>query len=275
MLGGTLGEGVIVKEQVQLLEQLEDRYTQTKDDNSKLHKESTELKQRTAALQTVMQQMGHHYAQDRLAGKKVAILHLEPVDLSPLMTVLQRAGADVTSTLSITNNNGLFDPTVVPELNTKLALESDADFRFRQQRLADALVRELFHPTDQAVLKHLQENKVLTANGAFGTKPDAVLLIGGASEQSAERMNKFDAPLLRALRNQGIIVVGSEASDVQRSAIRYYRDLGFSTVDNIDQMTGMVALVDILSGAKGHYGIKKSAEALLPKSTTAKEVTAQ
>jgi hypothetical protein len=274
LLGGTLGEEVIVKEQVQMLDQLEALYTRAKDDNTKLHKQSTELRQRTSELEQMMNQMGHHYVQDRLAGKKIAILHMEPLDLSPLLTVLQKAGAEVTSTMLITNTNGLLDRATVAGLDEAIGVDAKTDQKIRQQRLADALVRDLFFPSEQTVLEHLQETKSVTVNGILGSKPDAVVLVGGASEKSVTRLQQFDLPLLRALKSQDVNVIATEASAVQRSAIRYYRDYSVSTVDNIDQVTGMIALIDVLSGAKGHYGVKKSAEALLPKSTTAKEVIA-
>ena len=60
-------------------------------------------------------------------------------------------------------------------------------------------------------------------------------------------------------------VVGAEASDTERSAIGVYRRAGFSSVDSIDTRPGKVALAVLLTGtASGHYGIKESADAMLP-----------
>lgn len=273
LLGGTLGEGVIVKEQVQLLEQLEERYTQTKADNVKLQKQNGELEKSQGRLEQVVGQVGGHYVKDRLAGKKVAVLQIEPSDLSGILTQLETAGARVTSTVSLTNALPLLEARHQPLLEA-LGISS-RDGKGMYGMLAEALVRELYLQNGGAVVTFLQGSNAMTASGELGVRPDQVIVVGGAGEANRQRVLTFDLPLLKALQKQAIDPTGVERSDVVHSGVSHYRALGVSTVDNIDQVTGLVALIDILGGVKGHFGIKKTAEALLPKVTNAKEVTAQ
>jgi predicted RNase H-like nuclease (RuvC/YqgF family) len=274
LLGGTIGEEVIVKEQVQLLEQLEERYTQTKADNAKLQKQYSELAKEQDQLQRVIAQVGGHYVKDRLAGKKVAVLQLEPTDLSAMLTELQAAGANVTSTVTLTNTVPLLDAQE-ERLLQALSLPAGSDAKLVQQTLAEALVRELYLQNGGAVVEYLRSTNALTASGELGVRPEHVVLVGGAGESSRQRMEAVDLPLIQALQKQGLYTACVEQSDVAHSGVMHYRVLGVSTVDNIDQVTGLVALIDILGGAKGHFGVKKTAEALLPKVTNAKEVSAQ
>lgn len=274
LLGGTLGEEVIVKEQVQLLEQLEERYTQTKADNVKLKRQNSELTRDQDQLEQVVAQVGGHYVKDRLAGLKVAVLQLEAADLSGLLTQLEAAGANVTSTVTLTNAVPLLEARQEPLLQA-LGLASANDSRLVHTALAETLVRELYLQKGGGLADYLQSTNALTASGELGVRPDRVVLVGGAGETGKSRLFSVDLPLIKALQKQEFYTACVEKSDVTHSGVTHYRDLGISTVDNIDQVTGLVALIDILGGAKGHFGVKRTAEALLPQVTNAKEVSAQ
>ncbi|MCX7569172.1 copper transporter [Tumebacillus sp. DT12] len=276
LLGGTFGEQVIVKEQVQLLDRLEDRYTQAKAENVKLKQESVDLDTKGRQLLHVVSQVSDHYVQDRLPGKKVAILQLEPTELSALLTTLEKAGANVTSTTLITNSRLLYDPAGLSELGKGMAHAEGVTAQERQQRLLEGVVDSLYREgSDSTLLTELQEKQALTVNGTVAQAPDALILIGGAGDENRQRLLSLDVPLLKVLQSRGLTVVGTEPSEAAHSGVRYYREHGVSTVDNVDQTTGLVALIDVLGGAKGHFGVKKTAEALLPKLTNAKEVSAQ
>ena len=67
-------------------------------------------------------------------------------------------------------------------------------------------------------------------------------------------MNRTDVP-----------VVGVEELDTDPSQISWYRDRGLASVDSVDQLSGRAALVFALAGADGAYGLKSSAETLLPR----------
>jgi hypothetical protein len=59
--------------------------------------------------------------------------------------------------------------------------------------------------------------------------------------------------------------VGAEATDSDPSSIGFFDSHGIATVDSIDRISGRVALVFALSaGASGNFGIKDSADSLLP-----------
>jgi hypothetical protein len=273
LLGGTLGDKVIVKEQVQLLDRLEDRYTAVKAENAKLSQQSADSEQKREQLKQVVAQVSDHYVRERLAGKKVAILALEPIDLAAVMTTLEKAGANVTNTTLVTNSHLLLDLHALPELNEMLGVSDTAGQSVRQTKLAERLVANLFANGEDKLVGYLQENNAMTSSGVLGSRPDHVVLVGGAGERSRTRLYQFDVPLVKALQAQELTVTGAEQADIRYSGVKYFREFGVSTVDNIDQTTGLVALIDVLSGAKGHYGVKKTAEALLPKLAAAKEVS--
>ena len=71
--------------------------------------------------------------------------------------------------------------------------------------------------------------------------------------------------IVSGLNGTDVPVVGVEQLDTDPSQIGWYRDRGLASVDSVDQLSGRAALVFALAGADGAYGLKSSAEALLPR----------
>lgn len=69
--------------------------------------------------------------------------------------------------------------------------------------------------------------------------------------------------LLAGLRSRAQ-TVGVERTDSDPSSIRFFEDNGIATVDNINLNAGRVALVFALDGAGGNFGVKETADSLLP-----------
>ena len=62
----------------------------------------------------------------------------------------------------------------------------------------------------------------------------------------------------------GVPVVGVELSNTEPSQVPWYKSQGISSVDDLDTLAGQAALVYALAGSHGAYGIKSSADSLLP-----------
>jgi hypothetical protein len=74
----------------------------------------------------------------------------------------------------------------------------------------------------------------------------------------------FESALIEGLRGSGVPVVGVERTETDPSQIPYYVSAGLSTVDDIEIPPGRIALVLTLSGRRGDFGFKKTAEAPIP-----------
>ena len=72
------------------------------------------------------------------------------------------------------------------------------------------------------------------------------------------------AGIQSALPGRRLAVVGAEATGTDPSSIPWFTDRDMASVDNVDQLAGKVALVYALGGAEGEYGVKDTADALLP-----------
>jgi hypothetical protein len=97
---------------------------------------------------------------------------------------------------------------------------------------------------------------------------DAVVITRDAPEDldpdDAETNDTFEDGLLDGIAGAGRSTVGVERTDAERSSIELFASHDISTVDNVDLVAGRVALVSVLLGADGSFGVKDSADELLP-----------
>jgi hypothetical protein len=104
------------------------------------------------------------------------------------------------------------------------------------------------------------------ASGAFGNL-DAVIVVRQQSEDlnANERgdTGRLESGLLDGLTATGAAVVGVETSGDDPSSMGFLAPR-ISTVDHLDQVAGKVSMVFALLGTDGDYGVKDTADRLLP-----------
>src|SRR3954453_3340985 len=74
----------------------------------------------------------------------------------------------------------------------------------------------------------------------------------------------FESALIEGLRGSGAAAVGVERTETDPSQIPYYVSAGLSSVDDLEIPPGRIALVLTLSGRRGDFGCKKTADAPIP-----------
>ena len=103
---------------------------------------------------------------------------------------------------------------------------------------------------------------------------DAVVVARGRPSElegrDDENTDRLEDGLVAGLRAgllggpAGASMVGVERSDTEESSVTFFGQRDVSTVDNVDEVAGRVALVYVLCGAEGNFGTKDSADGLLP-----------
>jgi hypothetical protein len=86
----------------------------------------------------------------------------------------------------------------------------------------------------------------------------------GMTPEQAEASAAFESGLIAGVTAVGVPVVGVELSNTEPSQVPWYKSQGISSVDNLDALSGQTALVYALAGSHGAYGVKSSADSLLP-----------
>jgi hypothetical protein len=204
--------------------------------------------------------------EDRLQGKKVAVLFIGKVDndlLGSIDRTLDNAGAPPKLRLLA---------VTVPVDDTAI----DGALKKRQQLAAysgpeklDELGRELADEFvlggDMPVWNALQSQLAEERTGNMRRPADAVIVVRNGPPQMGQTAKLLNG-LYSGLSGRPIPVIGVEGSTTKPSAVGAYAKHKLSSVDDVDRTVGRVALALLLSDApRGAYGTKKTAtDGVLP-----------
>jgi hypothetical protein len=86
----------------------------------------------------------------------------------------------------------------------------------------------------------------------------------GLSAESAEADARFENGLLAGVSAVGVPVVGVETTGAEPSQVPWYKQRKISSVDDLDAQAGQAALIYALGGSRGAFGVKPTADSLLP-----------
>ncbi len=82
--------------------------------------------------------------------------------------------------------------------------------------------------------------------------------------QERKDAEAFEKAMIEALVDQGATVAGIEQWRTDPSQVPFYRSNDLSSVDSVDLPAGQIALVYVLAGERGTFGMKGSAERAVP-----------
>jgi hypothetical protein len=257
LIGAGLGSDVVSGTAENLEESLTSDLNEARDEVAALETDLARERDVSGLLYPVV-------VEDRLSGLEVAIVALGalPEDVTAnVETALEPTGASVSSIAVVTeppDSGALTDALAGPrakELPRGAALERASI------AAGEALVRggPEFESSRDPLLDRF--------SGTPGDV-DAVVLVHEPPEELAARVQedteRLEAGLIEGMDNAGATVVGVERSDDENSSIESFSDHGVSSVDSVDLRAGEVALVFALAGAEGNFGIKGTADRLLP-----------
>jgi hypothetical protein len=105
------------------------------------------------------------------------------------------------------------------------------------------------------------------ASGSFGGL-DAVIVVREQPEDLGPvqrgRASQLEAAMLGGITATRVPTVGIEATSDEQSSISFFVANDLSTVDDVDLTAGKLAMVFALRGDEGSFGVKGSADRLLP-----------
>jgi Copper transport outer membrane protein, MctB len=105
------------------------------------------------------------------------------------------------------------------------------------------------------------------ASGEFGPL-DAVIVVRdqpeGMGPVQRSTANALETSMVGGMSATGAPTVGVESTTTEPSSIGFFQANELSSVDDVDTTAGQLALVYALSGSEGSFGVKSSADHLLP-----------
>lgn len=162
-------------------------------------------------------------------------------------------------------------PTTATRLETRLT-EILADLHRWRPTIPDGregvfgmLASVVVRGSSQTDIRAVAGTGIVETQGDYRNAVSAVVLIGGGRDEGDRRWLSVDYPLLDAMSEYGVSIVGAEPKDTVQSYIPAYQARNLSTVDNVDTDMGRTALVLLLAGERGSYGVKDTArDGILP-----------
>ncbi|MGA2320044.1 MAG: copper transporter [Solirubrobacteraceae bacterium] len=123
---------------------------------------------------------------------------------------------------------------------------------------------------DRELLSRVRASLLSAFDGQLAKLEGLVLLRDeptGMSAAQTEASSAFDTGLLTGVAAVGVPAVGVELTGAETSQIRWYKSRNISSVDDLDATAGQAALLYALAGDHGAFGVKPTAESLLPSVT--------
>jgi Copper transport outer membrane protein, MctB len=207
---------------------------------------------------------------DRLSGRRIAIVALGGLPTDTTSDVEDALGPTGAKLVGV---GVVREPVDLGGLASDLARTRFADLRTNPDALTElgtGLGRQiaLGGTLPEVVRGHLFSR----ASGTFGGL-DGVIVVRDQSEDMGpvqrSRANQLESALMSGLTATRVPVVGIEATTTEPSSVSFFQSSDLSSVDDIDLTAGQLAMIFAMLGAEGSFGVKGSADRLLPDLLTA------
>jgi len=254
-------QDLILAQQEITVQKMENKLEELNRINSDLQNELSKLATINNTNENYIKNIFPDYIKNKLLGMHIVILETaDEYTYASMRQALKTAGAQVTSVTIISDKLLSMSEEEKAELMGYFGItESENITPVVLKRIAET-VGGRFVPDDIAFLI---EMGLIYVNGTLEQPADYVVLAGGSSE-NGDKHEIIDVPLIRELKKLSLPLVGVETTAVEVSYIDVYKKQQLSTVDNVDTIIGQTSLVLVINGKEGHYGVKKSANSLMP-----------
>ncbi len=263
LMGTTmLGNDTLVEYQKQVTNRLETQLESLRHRNETIEATANELEMDLNIQRDFNSKVLPVLVHNKLTDLNLAVIETNGYRFSgDLLDTLELSGANITSVTSFLNFS---ESQLKEELAKELDWEAGEEEMQFSAHIA-ALVGDALITGNMENVDLLAQANIIQVSGSYGEPLDGVILVGGSQDEDAARTKTLDLPLIQTLKSNEIPVYGVEETSAGYSYMDFYQKQRLTaTVDNIDTVPGQLALVLSIGGQTGHYGVKASAQRLLP-----------
>lgn len=204
----------------------------------------------------------------RLQGRQYALVMSSTVPeeiRDSVVSSINVAGAQVISTT-------VLDPRfnageMAEKINEAMAADpafSKVDAATAAGWAGEALAPEIARVAEPRLLQLLKGSFVTSFSGNYAAPVNGVILLTYADNEQAPAYAEFEKQFVTTLRKSNVRVVAGETTKAPVSEIAMFQNTETSTVDNLDSRIGQISLVFALGGEGGSFGVKQTADMLIP-----------
>ena len=202
---------------------------------------------------------------DRLEGRRIAVVALGELPGDITEDVEEALGPTGARLVGV---GVVREPIDLNGLAESLAKTRFADLRTNPDALTElgtGLGRQLV--IGGTLLEVVRGNLFSRASGSFGAL-DGVIVVRDQPEEMGPlqdgKADQLEEALMSGMTATRVPAVGVETTGSDSSSISFFQSNDLASVDDIDLTAGQLALVFALLGADGSFGVKGSADQLLP-----------
>jgi hypothetical protein len=202
---------------------------------------------------------------ERLAGKRIGVVALGDLPGGTSTAIEEALGPTGAHLVGI---GVVREPVDLSGLGGVLSKTRFANVRRNEETLAElgkGVGRQLVK--GGSLLDRVRSYLFSRASGNFGGL-DGVIVVRQTPEEMGpvqrSKASTLESSLMAGMTATRAPVVGVETSTTEPSSISFFAGNDLSSVDDVDTPAGKVATVFALLGAEGSFGVKGSADRLLP-----------
>lgn len=253
---------ILLSQKEDIVAQLEERFDYLEEENKQVKEEIDKITKENSIIKEFNRLIYKEVIKEKLTGLNIAIIETSGDYIyKELEETLELAGANVTSMTAINKN---FETNLEQLRNiyedTYTLIESNEDII---ELIIVSITKEIILGEGDNIINKLNINGIIDAIGEYTTPINYIILAGGSREKD-DRFNTIDIEIIKVCREMNIPIIGVERENVVYSYVENYIDNRISSVDNVDTIMGKVALVLAIDGRPGNYGVKPTAEKLIP-----------
>jgi hypothetical protein len=202
---------------------------------------------------------------DRLAGRRIGVVALGDLPGETTTAIEDALGPTGARLVGI---GVVREPVDLSGLGGELAKTRFANIRRNEEALAEfgtGVGRQLVR--GGTLLDRVRSHLFSRASGNFGALDGVIVVRQTPEEMGAEQRTKastLESALMAGIAGTHTPAVGVETSTAEPSSVSFFAGNDLSSVDDVETAAGRVATVFALLGAEGSFGVKGSADRLLP-----------
>ena len=259
LLGFNLNsDGMLSKQQIQIINELEEKFKNIKAENQNLENKTLSLTKETENYSLYVENTYSSVIDNRLLGKTIGIIQTSEDYFFPnIKDFVYKAKGNIAFEILLKDSVNEID---IQALNTEIGInlqDKNALVKYMCKLLYEDKNIDLIN---KLVQKGIIEVKSLNLNYE---KLDNIILEGGSLSNKNSSLVK-DKNVIEYFKSKNISIAGCERKDTQYSYVPIYKKMKISTVDNVDSVIGQISLIMVLQGKEGHFGVKDTSEKFMP-----------
>ncbi|MEN6357923.1 MAG: copper transporter [Armatimonadota bacterium] len=205
---------------------------------------------------------------DRLAWRNVAIVQTGDYDelSGNVKLALEMAGARVNSVTDINRSFPFDDDAKISAALINCGITPPGDPKEARDKIFSMLANLLYTGDYQHLLSKLEDSGIAKFTGEYNRHNRFIVLVGGAESRTTFSPQYIDTQLISQFAAPDVTIVGCEGTKCEGSYVPVWHKSGIATVDNVDSAIGQIALICALNGEKAQFGVKDTADRLIPQS---------